>query len=73
MGFGTTIDVIFRFGFTFAVPYLLNANPGLGLGARFGFVMAVIAAISIVFVYLMVPETMGRALEEMDELFAVRP
>jgi hypothetical protein len=69
MGFGTTIDVIFRFVFTFCVPFLIKEP--LNMGARFGFVMAVIAGFSIAFVYFMVPETMGRALEEMDELFAV--
>jgi hypothetical protein len=70
MGFGTTVDVIFRLVFIFIVPFLIG-DP-LNMGARFGYAMAVIAGFSIVFVYFMVPETMGRALEEMDELFAVR-
>lgn len=71
MGFGTTVDVVFRLVFIMIVPYVMNSNPGLGMGPRFGFVMAVFAGVSIVFVYLLMPETMGKQLEEMDELFAV--
>jgi hypothetical protein len=71
MGFGTTVDVIFRLVFIMIVPYVMNSNPGLGMGPRFGFVMAFFAGISIFFVYFLMPETMGRQLEEMDELFAV--
>ena len=54
MGFGTAADVIFRFVFILIVPYFLN-DP-LYMGARFAFVMAVLAAISVVFVVLCVPE-----------------
>jgi len=70
MGMGTTADVIFRFVFILIVPYFLN-DP-LYMGARFAFVMAFIALCSFVFVVLCVPETKGKALEEMDELFAMK-
>ena len=69
MGFGTSVDVIFRFVFILIVPYCIQAP--LRLGPRFGYVMAVFAGLSIIFVVFMLPETKGRALEEMDELFAV--
>jgi Na+/melibiose symporter-like transporter len=58
MGFGTAADVIFRFVFILIVPYFLN-DP-LYMGARFAFVMAVLAAISVVFVVLCVPEVSPR-------------
>ena len=69
MGFGTTVDVIYRIVFTAVVPFFLN-DP-LYMGARFAFVMGGFAIASWFFAVLMVPETMGRSLEEMDELFAV--
>ena len=59
MGFGTSVDVLFRFAFILAVPYFLN-DP-LYMGARFAFVMAVLAATSLVFVILCVPETKGES------------
>jgi len=69
MGFGTTVDVIYRIVFTAVVPFFLN-DP-LYMGARFAFVMGGFALASWFFAVLMVPETSGRGLEEMDELFAM--
>lgn len=54
MGLGTSVDVVFRFVFVLIVPYFLN-DP-LYMGARFAFVMAVLAATALVFVILCVPE-----------------
>jgi len=72
MSFCTCVDIIIRFIFILIVPYLIR-TPGLNLGARLGFVMGFIALCGTVFVIFQVPETKGKSLEEMDELFAVRP
>lgn len=69
MSFCTCVDILIRFVFIFVVPYLVTAP--LNMGARFGFVMGFIALCGTIFIFFQVPETMGRSLEEMDELYAV--
>lgn len=87
MGFGTSIDVIYRFVFILVIPYLLQEP--LNMGARFAYVMGFFAACGWIFAVFFVPETkgkrassglehrsnltlyQGRSLEEMDELFAM--
>jgi hypothetical protein len=70
MGFGTSVDVLFRIVFISVIPFLISAPANLG--ARFGYVMAVFSLAALIFAIFMVPETKGRALEEMDELFAMK-
>lgn len=70
MSFCTCVDIIIRFVFILIVPYLISEP--LWLGARLGFVMGFIALCGTVFVVFQVPETKGKSLEEMDELYAVR-
>jgi hypothetical protein len=69
MSFCTCVDILIRFVFIFVVPYLITEP--LNLGARFGFVMGFIALCGTIFIIFQVPETKGRALEEMNELYDV--
>lgn len=54
-----------------SMPYLLNA-PYANLNGKVGFIFGSIAAVSLVFAYFCVPNSSGRSLEELDELFARR-
>lgn len=50
------------------MPYLLNA-PYADLHLQIGWVFAPICAITLVFVWFMVPECKGKSLEQIDHLF----
>ncbi|KEF58701.1 uncharacterized protein A1O9_06627 [Exophiala aquamarina CBS 119918] len=51
-----------------SMPYLLNA-PYANLGSKVGFIFGSVAAVSLVFAYLSVPDCAGRSLEDIDWLF----
>ena len=76
MAFATLIIVLASFLVcTFSVPYLLaapGAAPGVNIGAKLGWIFAVISVTAVVFVVFFVPELCGRSLEETDELFEMR-
>ncbi|KAH9897475.1 general substrate transporter [Xylariomycetidae sp. FL2044] len=55
----------------FCSPYFINPE-NLGWGAKYGYIWAGSNLCCLVFFYLFVPETKGRTLEEIDELFANR-
>ncbi|KAJ5579517.1 uncharacterized protein N7459_005502 [Penicillium hispanicum] len=55
---------------TYINPYVQD-SPG-NLGSRVGLVYGSISILSMFFVYFLVPETSGRSLEELDELFEAR-
>ncbi|GAM35494.1 hypothetical protein TCE0_017r03874 [Talaromyces pinophilus] len=54
---------------TFTFPYLFN-NDGANLGARVGFIYAGLMAAAAVWIFVFLPETSGRSLEEIQSLFA---
>ena len=54
---------------TFTLPYLFTTAQ---IGARVGFVYAGATVLSLLFVTLLLPETRGRSLEEIEEMFADR-
>ncbi|WVW80524.1 hypothetical protein I302_102509 [Kwoniella bestiolae CBS 10118] len=68
MGYGTSVDVVSAFVFTFCLPYLLK-KPGAGLGPKVGWIIAGDSLFAFIFAVFYVPELAGRSLEEMDELF----
>ncbi|EMR68135.1 putative general substrate transporter protein [Eutypa lata UCREL1] len=55
----------------FCSPYFINPE-NLNWGAKYGYIWAGSNFCCLVFFYLFVPETKGRTLEEIDELFANR-
>jgi SP family sugar:H+ symporter-like MFS transporter len=71
MAFSSTVNVIAAFVVSFSLPYLLNA-PYAALGAGVGWIYGSFAVIAGVYAYFCVPETKGRALEELDTLFEAR-
>ncbi|ORY89803.1 general substrate transporter [Leucosporidium creatinivorum] len=55
----------------FVTPYIQNAEYG-NLGAKISWMWAGFSLVSIIYVYVMVPELKGRTLEELDQLFEAR-
>ncbi|KAK4705131.1 MFS transporter, SP family, sugar:H+ symporter, partial [Phenoliferia sp. Uapishka_3] len=64
MSVGTAAFWVAAWAVTFTLPYLYNTGDGAGLGPMVGFIYFGGAVISYVFVYYMIPETLGRSLEE---------
>ncbi|KAI0160245.1 general substrate transporter [Xylariaceae sp. FL1272] len=56
---------------SFTSPYFINPEY-LNWGAKYGYIWAASNLACFVFFYLLVPETKGRSLEEIDELFSKR-
>ncbi len=59
---------ITEFGVSFALPYMLYA-PYANLQSRVGFIFGGVALVGLVWAYFYLPETTGRSLEEMEELW----
>lgn len=53
---------------TFTAPYFINPA-ALGWGPKYGYIWVPSALIAAVFVFWFLPETKGRSLEEIDEMF----
>ncbi|WVQ98401.1 hypothetical protein IAU59_005524 [Kwoniella sp. CBS 9459] len=71
MGFGTSVDVLSAFIFSFCMPYLLQ-TPGANLGPKVGYLIGGNSFFALIFSLFYVPELAGRSLEEMDERFEMR-
>ena len=67
MGLGIAVNVVAAFIVAFCVPYLLDA-----ISVNIGWLFGGIALFTGIYIFFLVPETYGRSLEEMDELFAAR-
>ncbi|KAK1625733.1 general substrate transporter [Colletotrichum phormii] len=59
----SVVNIAMQFTVAFTLPYLLNA-PYANLGSKVGLIFGTISFLSLVFVYLCVPECKGRTLEE---------
>lgn len=53
---------------SFVLPYLFNADKA-NLGAKVAFIFGGLAILSLVFLWVYLPETAGRTYEELDEMF----
>ncbi|KAF7716475.1 MFS-type transporter [Penicillium ucsense] len=70
----TSLYGIFSFGAMFWTPYMLDVNYG-NMGPNVGYFYAAVTVFIGVLAYLLVPETAGLTLEQIDDIFnsAVRP
>jgi len=62
------LSFVWEFGVSFSLPYLLYA-PYADLESKVGFIYGSIAFIGIIWAWFYLPETRGRSLEEMEELW----
>ncbi|GJN93220.1 hypothetical protein Rhopal_006267-T1 [Rhodotorula paludigena] len=59
-----------NFAIGYATPYLVDDKPGsAGLGSKVFFIWGGVSVLAIIFVFLLVPETKGLSLEQVDALF----
>lgn len=68
MALSSSLNVLSAFIVSFTLPYLLNA-PYAALGAKVGWIYGSFSVLMGIYAFLRVPETKGRSLEELDELF----
>ncbi|KAJ8107355.1 hypothetical protein ONZ43_g6758 [Nemania bipapillata] len=62
---GTAWNVLWAFGSNFSIPYLIS-----DLHFKIGWVFGSISLLAFIFTFFFLPETKGRALEEIDAIFA---
>ncbi|KAJ8124793.1 hypothetical protein O1611_g8846 [Lasiodiplodia mahajangana] len=62
---GTAWNVLWAFGTNFSIPYLIS-----DLHFKIGWVFGSISLLAFIFTFFFLPETKGRALEEIDAVFA---
>ncbi|KAF5373744.1 hypothetical protein D9758_000707 [Tetrapyrgos nigripes] len=72
MAFSSMVNVVCAWLVSFTLPYLLNP-PFANLQAKVGYIYGSIAAVAMIYAIFFVPETKGRSLEELDELFERKP
>lgn len=70
MSIATIAGFITSLLITYINPYIQD-SPG-NLGSRVGLIYGSISILSMLFVFFVVPETKGRSLEELDELFQAK-
>lgn len=68
MALSAAFNVVAAWLVSFTLPYLLN-KPYAGLGPRVGYIYGSLCVFCALYALLFVPETKGRSLEELDELF----
>jgi MFS transporter, SP family, sugar:H+ symporter len=71
VGLASGINFIFGWLVAFCTPYFINPTE-LNWGPKYGYIWGSSNFAIIVFVLLFVPETKGRSLEQLDEMFAKR-
>jgi hypothetical protein len=62
---------LFSWLVSFTFPYLYNPDSA-NLGPKIGFIYGALMFIGATWVYFLLPETAGRSLEEIDEMFALK-
>ncbi|KFZ20703.1 hypothetical protein V502_03052 [Pseudogymnoascus sp. VKM F-4520 (FW-2644)] len=68
MSFSTGSNWFFNWVVSFSFPYLYGADQA-NLGPKIGFIYGALMILSCFWVYYILPETAGRTLEEIDEMF----
>lgn len=70
-GLAAASGFLFAWLTTFTAPYFINPE-SLDWGPRYGYVWFPSCAVAALWVFFFLPETKGRALEDMDEMFDAR-
>lgn len=70
-GVGMMVGFVLAWLTVFTLPYFINASQ-LNWGPKIGWIWFPSNLITLVFIYFALPETKGRTLEELDELFHQR-
>ncbi|KAL8409902.1 hypothetical protein RB594_008116 [Gaeumannomyces avenae] len=70
-GLAAAVGFFFAWLTTFTAPYFINPD-SLNWGPRYGFIWFPSAMIGAAWVYFFLPETKGRTLEEIDEMFEAK-
>lgn len=71
MSLGTACFWIVAWAVTFTLPYLYNPE-NANLGPQIGWIYGVGTIIAALFVYFYIPETLGRSLEEINEMLEAK-
>lgn len=70
-GLASAVGFFFAWLTTFTAPYFINPD-SLNWGPRYGYIWFPSAMVAAIWVYFFLPETKGRTLEEIDEMFEAR-
>ncbi|KAK3290268.1 general substrate transporter [Chaetomium fimeti] len=70
-GLAAAVGFFFAWLTTFTAPYFINPE-SLSWGPQYGFIWFPSCVIAAVWVYVFLPETKGRTLEEIDEMFEAK-
>jgi len=68
MSFSTGSNWFFNWMVSFTFPYLYGADQA-NLGPKIGFIYGALMILASVWIYFLLPETAGRSLEEIEEMF----
>jgi SP family sugar:H+ symporter-like MFS transporter len=71
VGLSSGVNFVFGWLVSFCTPYFINPTR-LNWGPKYGYIWGASNFIIVPFVFFFVPETKGRSLEQLDELFAKR-
>lgn len=67
-GLAAAVGFLFAWVTTFTAPYFINPE-SLNWGPRYGYIWFPSCVVATLWVYIFLPETKGRTLEEIDEMF----
>ena len=67
-GLAAAVGFLFAWLTTFTAPYFINPE-SLNWGPRYGYIWFPSCCVGAIWVFLFLPETKGRTLEEIDEMF----
>ncbi|KAL2022954.1 hypothetical protein VTK56DRAFT_4169 [Thermocarpiscus australiensis] len=70
-GLAAAVGFLFAWLTTFTAPYFINPE-SLNWGPRYGYIWFPSCIVGLVWVFFFLPETKGRTLEEIDEMFEER-
>lgn len=70
-GLAAAVGFFFAWLTTFTAPYFINPD-SMNWGPRYGYIWAPSCFVAIVWIWVFLPETHGRTLEEIDEMFETR-